>query len=329
MFNFKILGALICTTTLYLLINRIKRNKMKSYNSSVGIFITGCDSGLGYSMALYCNKLGLTVFAGCKNVNGEGAMKLKLLDKMYVLPLDVKDIDSISHCLTIIKHHQDMDDIQMKILVNNAGVMMFGEFHWLTEEMISEQINVNLLGPMRVTKTFMSLLRINQGRIINISSHCAREPLPGLSVYGGSKSGLLAWSNALRVELNQYNVEVVSFMPGSFVRETCILSNQAQYSKTMLEEMAAEDSKFYKSYFDEYNMYLSYVRQPCRIEEIDNKIFYNNFQHAILSVHPYHLYCYSPIRYAFYHFLLKIAPVRIHDWLVVKFTGMPRWKPST
>lgn len=58
-------------------------------------------------------------------------------------------------------------DIQMKILVNNAGVMMFGEFHWLTEEMISEQINVNLLGPMRVTKTFMSLLRINQGNFIH------------------------------------------------------------------------------------------------------------------------------------------------------------------
>ncbi len=60
----------------------------------------------------------------------------------------------------------------------------------------------------------MKFLFVFLGRIINVCSHCSMEALPGLSVYAASKAGLLAWSNALRVELHKFRVNVISFIPG-------------------------------------------------------------------------------------------------------------------
>lgn len=99
--------------------------------------------------------------------------------------------------------------------MNNAGVMTFGEFEWQTQSLIENQINVNLLGTMRITQELMPILRENRSRIIVVSSHCADEPLPGISVYGATKAALDAWATSLRVEIGKYGIEVVSFIPGS------------------------------------------------------------------------------------------------------------------
>lgn len=102
----------------------------------------------------------------------------------------------------------------MLALVNNAAVMIFGEFDWQTRDQIHSQVMVNLIGTMNVTQTLMPFIRKDKARIIVISSHCGLESLPGLSIYGATKAGLLAWSTSLRVELAKFGVKVVSFIPG-------------------------------------------------------------------------------------------------------------------
>lgn len=52
---------------------------------------------------------------------------------------------------------------ELRAIINNAGVMIFGEFEWLTEQHIHHQINVNLFGTMRITKSFCPLLRKYKG----------------------------------------------------------------------------------------------------------------------------------------------------------------------
>lgn len=54
-------------------------------------------------------------------------------------------------------------------IVNNAGIMIFGEFEWLTDEMIYQQLNVNLLGTMRFTQAFLPLLRKYEGDVLFLS----------------------------------------------------------------------------------------------------------------------------------------------------------------
>lgn len=60
-------------------------------------------------------------------------------------------------------------------VVNNAGVMCFGEFEWQTDSQIDYQIEVNLLGTMKFTKRLAPLVRKHKARIINVTSHCALE----------------------------------------------------------------------------------------------------------------------------------------------------------
>ena len=58
-------------------------------------------------------------------------------------------------------------------LVNNAGICVCGEFEWLTWKQIQRQVEVNLLGTMRVTKYCMPLLKSGQGKVFEFSKHCS------------------------------------------------------------------------------------------------------------------------------------------------------------
>lgn len=64
---------------------------------------------------------------------------------------------------------------EFSYLVNNAGVMCFGEFEWQTNAIIEHQINVNLFGTINFTRSFLPLARKHKTRIINVTSHCALE----------------------------------------------------------------------------------------------------------------------------------------------------------
>lgn len=64
----------------------------------LAVFISGCDSGLGYSLAVHCHdKLGLTVFAGCLRPDSEGAYRLSQRgsNRMHIIPLDITMEDSV------------------------------------------------------------------------------------------------------------------------------------------------------------------------------------------------------------------------------------------
>lgn len=74
-------------------------------------------------------------------------------------------------------------------------------------------------------KTQIQILEINKsaqyqiydfitGRVINVISHCAYLSLPGISIYGATKSAVRAWSVGLRVELESHGVQVITFLPG-------------------------------------------------------------------------------------------------------------------
>lgn len=107
--------------------------------------------------------------------------------------------------------------------MNNAGVMIFGEFEWQLADQVRSQLEVNVLGTMSLTKRLLPWIREGKSRIINVTSHCALAPLPGLAVYGASKAALQAWSTSLRVELRKYGVQVVMFIPGILYHSLLLL----------------------------------------------------------------------------------------------------------
>lgn len=236
--------------------------------------------------------------------------------------------------------------LELWAVVNNAGVMVFGEFEWYTEKIINHHIDVNLLGTMRFTKALCPLLRQYRGnlpsppsllsllqlhvpaRLVTVTSHCASEVLPGLSVYGATKAGLSGWCDGLRVELAKFGVRVIKFVPGSFVTQSDILAKQVERSFEMNAMLSDEQTAVYGEYFRRYNAYLSTFCGKRLPVKVDDAGLYETFDRAVLDVEPRSVYVNEPLRYKVYHWLFRWSPVAVRDFLVTKFMMMPEYDRS-
>ncbi|XP_011503938.1 PREDICTED: estradiol 17-beta-dehydrogenase 2 [Ceratosolen solmsi marchali] len=288
------------------------------------IAVTGCDSGLGYSLAVYCQNNGATVMAGVLHEDGPAALDLARRG-ITVLPLDLTDGHSIQKFGKSLVKFIDNRHLEFRALVNNAGVMIFGEFEWQLASQVQSQLEVNVLGTMSVTRQLIPMIRHHRSRIINVTSHCAFAPLPGLAVYGATKAALEAWSTSLRLEVNKYGVSVVSFIPGSFIKESNILVRQKKSFDDMRAGMNDNTKCFYGNYFEKYVEYLTTLSTVTRLGCIDNPKLYEAFDGALLDKNPSAFYKCEPWRYTFYHTLFRIMPTRARDWLVERFMQMPKW----
>lgn len=206
--------------------------------------------------------------------------------------------------------------------------MIFGESEWQTNEIIEQQINVNLIGTIKMTKAMLPLARKHKSRIINVTSHCSIQSLPTLSVYGASKAGIASFTNALRLEMKQYGVDVINFVPGSFVLNSNISALQLKHAAEMRESLNEEQLNFYGDYFDRLNIYLGALSGEREPSVIPNENLLRMFEDALLDTPPKHRYICEPWRYKIYHFLFRIMPLPLTDWLVWKFVSFPRFDKS-
>ncbi|KAI4469103.1 short-chain dehydrogenase/reductase family 9c [Holotrichia oblita] len=222
------------------------------------VFITGCDSGLGFSLAEHVSELGFTVVAGCMRLDSKGAKELKKISKIMLVELDITNNSSV-----------------------NVAV-----------ETVSRYLEAR-----------------GYTRLIVISSHCGLSSLPGLSVYGATKAGLLGWSEALRVELGKYGVHVISFVPGSFYQYSNIMAKHDESAIEMRTAFTAEQKKFYGDYFKRYNSYLSALCRQSPPVKIPDDMLYQQFNKVLLDVKPNPLY----------------APIPIKDYCLTKFMRLPQY----
>lgn len=84
----------------------LRRQNFSTVSANQAVFITGCDSGLGYSFALHAHKLGFTVLAGCLHPDGEGGKQLLQLcpKRLHVLGLDVTSGPSVHEALKAVEN---------------------------------------------------------------------------------------------------------------------------------------------------------------------------------------------------------------------------------
>ncbi|XP_054716933.1 retinol dehydrogenase 16-like [Uloborus diversus] len=182
------------------------------------VLITGCDSGFGQLLAKRLDHLGFTVFASCLEPSGKGATFLKenCSENLVAFNLDVRNDNSVTNAVKFIKKHLESSGKDLWAIVNNAGVISgftselssMSDFIFCTE--------VNTLGPVRVTKAFLPLLRKSRGRVINLNSMAGRAALFIESPYSVSKYASVAFTECLRQELDMCGIEVISVEPEFF-----------------------------------------------------------------------------------------------------------------
>jgi len=266
------------------------------------------------------------------DVQSKGAKKLRDLlagsDRFHLIELEVTKSESVEQVKEFVQELLNKHlHFELAALVNNAGVMCFGETEWQTEEIITQQIDVNLVGTIRVTKAFLPLIRKHKARIINVTSHCGLRSLPGLPIYSASKAGLKAFNDGLRLDMNKYGVDVVNFIPGSFVLASNIAARQSDHAANMRAAFTDEQKQFYGDYFDRYNKYLDVLSGTKEPQMVDDLIM-QTFEDALRDNPPKALYVCEPLRYKLYHVLFKITPQKVTDWLLYKFVAMPQYENS-
>lgn len=181
------------------------------------ILITGCSSGFGYDAAKYLAEKGHHVYASMRNTghkNSKPAQELEDLASMKGLKLEVVDMDvtSDSSVYNAVKQIPEVD-----VLINNAGYGYGGAVEAFSSQQCLDQLDLNIVGPLRVSKAVLPGMRARKsGLIIMISSIAGRFAFPGFGVYHASKWGLEGMSESMRYELSPHGIDVVLVEPGPF-----------------------------------------------------------------------------------------------------------------
>lgn len=178
------------------------------------ILITGASSGMGKDTALRLIKEGHIVYGAARRME-------KMQDIIeaggYTLALDVTKRESIKKAVEQVIHDQGKIDI----LWNNAGYSKSGAVENISYEEALHQFDVNVFGVAEMTKAVLPTMRAQgYGKIINTSSIGGKIHMPVLaSWYHASKFALEGWSDALRMELEPFGIDVVLLEPGGVSTE--------------------------------------------------------------------------------------------------------------
>ena len=104
---------------------------------------------------------------------------------------------------------------RLDVLVNNAGYGLYGPIEQLSQAELRRQFETNVFGLVRLCQLVLPGMRARRsGRIVNVSSMGGRTTLPGGGAYHGSKHAVEALSDALRIEVAQFGIDVVLIEPG-------------------------------------------------------------------------------------------------------------------
>lgn len=184
------------------------------------ILVTGANRGLGLSFVKTGLEKGHHIFAGVRSLVDSASTHLKELQKMYegnlhIVALDVTDEQEIEKAVTIIEEITPSLDV----IINNAGILNERDstIEALDIKACTEAFDLNTLGPLRVVKHFLPLLRKGEKQsIINISSDSASltNAYSNDYPYGLSKVALNMLSEKLNVYLKEEAIQVLAIHPG-------------------------------------------------------------------------------------------------------------------
>jgi len=189
---------------------------MAKSNKKPAVFISGCDSGFGKILVEKLDALNkYLIFAGVFTEAGKALYSSR--PNVVAVSLDVTSDDSVAAALDAVKSELQRRDAFFFGLVNNAGLLTQpGPSEWQDPKNYERMMAVNLYGVVRLTNTFMPLIRKNQGRIVILSSIASRVGLSHNAAYCASKYAVGGYIEVLRREMIPWKVRVIAIEPGVF-----------------------------------------------------------------------------------------------------------------
>src|SRR3954464_14530028 len=172
------------------------------------VLITGCSTGLGRATAQHLAAKGHVVYATARRPESIADLEAT---GCRTLALDVTDEASMAAAVQRVVDEQGA----VGALVNNAGYSQSGALETLDLDEVRRQFETNVFGLLRMCQLVLpSMRRRGSGRIVNVSSMGANFTFPGGGSYHATKYAVEALSDALRMEVRGFGVDVICLEPG-------------------------------------------------------------------------------------------------------------------
>jgi short-subunit dehydrogenase len=188
-----------------------KSNRVRGKN----IVITGASSGIGADVALEVASQGGIPILLARRVDKLEELVRQIEKeytiKAYAIELDVSNKQAIVNVFESI--YEKIGEID--VLINNAGFALFKDASEATYEEVKAMFEVNVLGLIACTTAVLPTMKAkNTGQIINVASIIGKIPTPKASAYAATKHAVLGFTNALRMEISDTNIQITSVNPG-------------------------------------------------------------------------------------------------------------------
>ena len=175
--------------------------------------ITGASTGIGKELAVELSNdyFVYLISRNIENLNKTKAIIHNKNNDCEIISADISDEESVKKINNKISNKDNIE-----LLINNAGVAIFKDISDTTVNDWDQTINVNLRGSFLITKLLIENFKSQKsGKIVFINSGAGLKPFKNSSAYVASKYGLRGFASALREELREYNVKVISAFPGA------------------------------------------------------------------------------------------------------------------
>lgn len=168
------------------------------------VLITGCSSGYGLETARHFHAQGWNVVATMRSPRED---ILPRSERLRVLALDVTDAASIEAALAA--------SGPIDVLVNNAGIGMFGAFEATPMSIVRSLFETNTFGAMAMTQAVLPQFRVRRsGVVVNVTSSATLAPMPLVAAYTASKTAIEGFTGSLAHELAAFGIRVKLVEPG-------------------------------------------------------------------------------------------------------------------
>lgn len=275
---------------------------------SQSILITGCSSGIGYTVAHGLHKRGHKVIASCRKsedverLQQEGLTCIRLnLDDSWSIR------NAVDECLKISEGRLDA-------LFNNGAFGLPGAVEDLSRDALRAQFETNVFGWMELTNQLLPVMRKQgSGRIIQNSSVLGFVALPYRGAYVGSKFALEGLSDTLRMELNGSGIHVSLIEPGPIESRFRANAEQAFHRHINTESSAHQENYLAMQKRLETKGHATSFSLPA--EAVLDKVI-----HALESKKPKPRYYVTTPTYIF-GYLKRILSSRMVDRMMLKVSG--------
>lgn len=278
------------------------------------VVITGASTGIGEACALHLDGLGFRVFAGVRKPADGEALKARSSDRLTPVQLDVTDEQMRAAAFETVA--ETTGSAGLAGLVNNAGIAVAGMLEFLPVAELRNQLEVNVIGAVAVTQTFLPLLRRARGRVVNIGSDSGLLSTPFLGAYCASKFALEAITDALRLEVRPWGIKVSIIEPGSI--QTPIWEKSRAAANLLLESMPRQAHELYGAAMEAVRK----VSLKIAASGIPPTVVARTVAHALTANRPKTRYRVGKDA-TFQALLARYVPDRLRDALIARFMGIP------